>query len=274
MEIARSEHPAVVLDEGIVVVGGLVERRLGGAAATSSVEVFRNGEWQSLPDLPEQRHHAAAAVVDGRIFVLGGFDGSGFNPVSTLWELSGDEWVDRAALPSPVGSGAAVVIDGQIYLVGGVPEGALFAYDPAGDEWNRLADPSERREHLAAVAFEGELWALGGRWSGDAVSSTEVFDPESRAWRVGPAMNEERSGFGASVVDESIVVAGGEVFDPLEALTSVERLFDGEWVLQDPLPYGLHGNPLVDLDGVLYLPGGSEQPGGVENRGSLLMLTD
>jgi hypothetical protein len=273
MEVARSEHPAVVLDGEIMVIGGLIERRMGGAAATSSVEAF-DGRWRSLPDLPEPRHHAAAAVVDGRLFVLGGFDGSGFNAVSTVWELSGPAWVDRAALPSPVGSAAAAVIDGHIYLVGGVPEGALFVYDPAEDEWQRLADPSERREHLAAVSFEGELWALGGRWSGDAVSSTEVFDPSTGLWRTGPAMNEPRSGFGASVFDGSIVVAGGEVFEPLEALESVERLIGGEWMLENPLPLGLHGNPLVGLDGVLYLPGGSDQPGGVANRGALFMLED
>ncbi len=236
--------------------------------------MYRDGAWVPLPDLPEARHHVAAAVVDDRLFVIGGFDGSGFNPVSSVWELSDGAWVDRAALPVPVGSGAAAVIDGRIYLVGGVPEGALFVYDPVDDDWQRLADPAEQREHLAAVAFDGDLWALGGRWSGDAVSSTEVFDPESGEWRAGPAMNEARSGFGAAVVDDSIVVAGGEVFDPLEALTSVERLIDGEWVLEGPLPFGLHGNPLVNLDGVLYLPGGSEQPGGVENPGSLLILDD
>ena len=85
-------------------------------------------------------------------------------------------------------------------------------------------------------------------------------------------MNEARSGFGAVTVGNSIVVAGGETFEPLASLASVETLVDGEWVVGDSLPYGLHGNPLVELNGVLYVPGGSERPGGVENRGPLLVL--
>ena len=274
MPVARSEHAAVSVASDLVVVGGFVEARLGGVAATASVEAFDGEQWRSLPDLPEARHHVAAAVVDDRLFVLGGFDASGFSPVTTIWELTGDRWMERAALPGPVGAGAAVTIEGRIYLVGGVPDGRLYAYDPGDDSWSQLADPIETREHLAAVAFEGELWALGGRWNGDAVATTEIYDPSTDSWRSGPPMSDRRSGFGATVANGSIVVAGGEIFDPLESLSTVERLADGEWEAAAPLPFGLHGNPMVTVDGVLMVPGGSERPAGVENRGALLRLED
>lgn len=274
MQVARSEHPAVVLDDQIVVVGGLIEQRLGAVAVTASVEAFDGASWRSLPDLLEPRHHAAAAVVDGRLYVAGGFDESGFTPVATVWELVGDRWESRTDLPGPVGAGAAAVVDGRLYLVGGTPESALYRYDPSEDAWERLTSPSEQREHLAAVALGGELWAIGGRWQGNAVSSTEIFDPSSETWRPGPSMNEARSGFGAVTVGDLVVVAGGEVFEPLEALSTVERLENGMWVSGKRLPYGLHGNPLVEIEGTLYVPGGSEQPGGVENRGVLLILDD
>jgi hypothetical protein len=87
-------------------------------------------------------------------------------------------------------------------------------------------------------------------------------------------VTEPRSGFGATVVETTIVVAGGEVFDPDQALTSVERL-DAEpdrWFPIDSLPHGLHGNPLVAIGGAVYLPGGSTRPAGVANDGEIYRL--
>jgi hypothetical protein len=42
--------------------------------------------------------------------------------------------------------------------------------------------------------------------------------------------------------------------------------------LIDPLPHGLHGNPLVAIDDRVYLPGGSTRPAGVANDGAMYRL--
>lgn len=276
MSTARSEHPAVVLDEKIIVIGGLVETAPGRFAATSTVESYdpETNAWEDLPDLPEPRHHGMAAVLGDRLFSIGGFSEFGFSATSAVWELVGSEWVDRALLPDRVGAGAAVFLDGLVYVVGGVPGGGLLAYDPGADEWEVLTGPSVFREHLAAVAYEGEIWAIAGREPGRIHDTVEIYDPVSNSWRDGPILNEARSGFGAVVVNGSIYVAGGEVFDPNETLVTTER-YDagtGEWVLVEPLPIGLHGNPLAVGGHTLYVPGGSTRAGGVENAGKLLAL--
>lgn len=267
--VPRSEHPAVVLGGEMVVSGGFVESGLGDDTVTDAVGAYdpQTDTWRDLAAMPASRHHGMAAVVGDRLFVIGGYSISGFDPTSTLWELVDGEWVDRAPIPVPVGAAAAVEHDGFVYVVGGTPDGALFRYDAGADTWEHLVGPSVQREHLAAVAFEGEIWALAGRWEGEIFDSTEIFDPSTGEWRSGPAFNEARSGFGATVVDGSIYAVGGEVFDPNLALGSMERFGDGDWTLQDPFPYGIHGNPLVEIGGSLYLPGGSTQAAGVENDG-------
>ena len=267
--VARSEHPAVVVGGEMVVSGGFVESGFGDDSVTASVGAYdpESDSWRELPDMPSPRHHGMAAVVDGRVFMIGGYSLSGFNPTSTMWELVDGEWVDRAPIPVLVGAGAAVELDGLIYLVGGTPHGSIFRYDPAADTWEHLAEPSLQREHLAAVAYDGEIWALAGRWDGEIFDSVEIYDPSSGDWRDGPSMHEARSGFGAVVVDDSIFAVGGEVFDPNVALDSMERMSNGGWTLVDPFPYGIHGNPLVEIGGSLYLPGGSTQAAGVENDG-------
>jgi N-acetylneuraminic acid mutarotase len=271
----RSEHPAVVLDGEMVVSGGFVESGFGDDAVTDAVGAYdpARDTWREMPPLPSPRHHGMAAVVGDRLFVIGGYAMTGFDPTSSLWELVGGEWVERAPMPTVVGAGAAVELDGSVYVVGGTPEGAFFRYDPQTDTWERLPDPSEQREHLAAVTLDGEIWALAGRWEGQIFASTEIFDPATGEWRPGPAFNEARSGFGAAVIDDAIWAVGGEVFDPNRALSSTETLSGGEWSLGEPFPYGIHGNPLVQIDGTLYLPGGSTQAAGVENDGRTFRLT-
>jgi len=270
MSLARSEHPAVDLGGEIVVAGGLIEVGLGRTGVTPTVEAYspETDMWRDLPDLPEARHHGMAAAVGGRLFFIGGYAGSG-DPSSNVWELVDDAWVDRAPLPEPVAAGAAVALADAIHIVGGAPGAPFLRYDPEGNSWSRLEEPAREREHVAGVALDGQIWALAGRWDGEIFDTTEVYDPVMRIWQAGPSMTEARSGFGAAVVDGAIVVAGGEVFSPDQALTSVEMLepADDLWATMEPLPYGLHGNPLVAIDTVVYLPGGSVRAAAVDNDG-------
>ena len=270
MNLARSEHPAVLLGEEVVVAGGFIEVGVGRTGVTPTVEAYSpdSDTWRDLPELPEARHHGMAAVVGGRAFFMGGYTASG-DPSTSMWELLDDVWVDRTPLPEPVAAGAAIALGNDIHIVGGAPGGLFLRYDPEGGTWSRLPEPAREREHVAAVVLEGEIWAIAGRWAGEVFDTTEAFDPATQTWRAGPSLGEARSGFGAAVVDGAIVVAGGEVFSPDQALTSVEILEpeDDQWATIEPLPHGLHGNPLVAIDTAVYLPGGSIRAAAVDNDG-------
>ncbi len=277
MEIARSEIPAAVIGETIYVPGGLVPTAQGVGVA-ASVERYRSDTdtWDSVADMPAPRHHSMSLAVDGLVYLLGGF-GDRFDPWATGWvfEPQPNGWGEIADLPLSVGAGAAVEIEGIIYVVGGVPNGtSLYAYDPMADIWATLAPMTHAREHTAAVAFEGDLWVLGGRWEEAMLSSVEIFDTDSGTWSSGPSMQEARSGFGATVLDDNIFVAGGEVFDQSDgfvatALDSVER-FDGEnWTFIEPLPRPLHGVPLVTVGDSIYLLSGSIEAAAADNTGEV-----
>ena len=271
----RSEHPAAVLGGEALVAGGFIEAGVGRTGVTPTVEAYtpETDTWRALVDLPEARHHGMAASVGERLFFIGGYTPSG-DPSESVWELVEDEWVDRNILPRPVAAGTAVTVGDAIFVVGGVPEGNVYRYDVSGDTWSDVPAPGKRREHVAAVALDGDIWAIAGRWEGEIFDTTEIYDPDAQAWRAGPSLSEARSGFGAVVVDQAIVVAGGEVFSPDEALDSVERLEDAgdQWASIESLPHGLHGNPLVAIGNEIYLPGGSTRPAGVDNDGVMYRL--
>ncbi len=274
MAVARSEHPGVVLGGEIVVLGGLTQSALGRFNATASVESYRPGEdkWLSLPDLPEPRHHSMAAVVGDRLFVVGGFVGSGFEPSPAVWELVGNQWERRPDLPAPVAAGAAIGVEASIFVVGGVPDGGLYRFDIDTGKWVELAAPRSRREHVAAVLLGksyGFSVAAGGTRSSPPPRYTT---PSPIHGGRGASMLEPRSGFGAAAIAGAIYVVGGEVFGPNRALASVEAYDGSSWQRLESLPVGLHGNPLVALGSHLYLLGGSRLAAGVDNDGKTYRL--
>lgn len=269
LTMARSEMPAAVLNGRIYVLGGLVPD-LGGTGSTSTGEVYdpATGRWAAIADMPAPRHHMMAAALGGFVYAMGGFDETGFNPVDTVWRYlpDSDSWETRASLPAPVGAGAAAVIDDRIFLVGGVSAGiSAYAYDPDGDSWSELPAMTVSREHVAAVARDGRLWVMGGRWQGAMHASVVVLDPATGEWVPGPDMQEARSGFGAALVGGSIVVAGGEVFEPtVRALDGVEAL-DQTWASLGTAPTPIHGVPLAVVDDTVYLIGGSVEAAAANN---------
>jgi non-specific serine/threonine protein kinase len=273
MQVARSEHPAAVLDGVVYVFGGLVSTAQG-TMATASVEALDldNDTWSAAPDLPSPRHHAMAAAAAGRVYVMGGFDARGFNPVATAWSWAPgeEEWTPLPDLPIAIGAASAVVVNDVIYLVGGVPTGnSLLALAPGTDVFTQLADADRQREHLGAAALDGRIWAIGGRWRSTMRRDVEVYDPATGEWSAGPPMAEARSGFGATVVDGNIVVGGGEVFGPDRALASTEILAGDDWSSFEPLPSPLHGLPLVTIDDRVLALSGSSLAAGVENTGAV-----
>ncbi len=130
---------------------------------------FRTQRWSRLPSMPSRREHVAEAVIDGKLYVLGGRGtevlaldtAERFDPETNRWE---------SLPPMPVASGgvAAVSVDGKAIVVGGGDDGAetvtgaVQEFDPADDKWTLLANMHTAR-HGHGVAVVGErIWAFGG----------------------------------------------------------------------------------------------------------------
>ena len=86
------------------------------------------------------------------------------------------------------------------FLGGSSSNSDLLRYDPTTDTWARLAPLQQSREHTQAVALNGYLYALGGRWQ-LGLNTVERYDPATDTWTRIPSMKQPRSGFGAAVWD-------------------------------------------------------------------------
>src|SRR5207244_2077421 len=78
--------------------------------------------WTIRAPLPRPLNHPAAAGLNGRLYVMGGFDNGTGRPVASLYEYdpATDTWAERAPMPTARGALAAATLGGLIYAVGGI----------------------------------------------------------------------------------------------------------------------------------------------------------
>lgn len=120
---------AVAPDGKLYVAGGYAFTG-GKATPVTSVQVYdgtaktwkKSGDAGGVPSLPVPLHGAAAAVLDGVLYVAGGFDAQG-KPLSSLYAFSlvaGDRWVPMIGMPTPRGLLSLTAFRGTLWAVGGV----------------------------------------------------------------------------------------------------------------------------------------------------------
>ena len=226
-------HPAAAAVDGkIYLVGGFLNA-FGQRAPVTSVWMYdpARDQWEARAPLPAPRGALAVAVLDGRIYALGG-------------ERYG------------TGGGAP----------GYVPVDDATVYDPRTDAWETLPPLRFRRDHLVAGAINGRVYAVGGR---DRpiydIPVVEEYDPAARTWSLRAPMPTGRSGCVAAVLDGRLYVFGGEgnpdspygTYDEVEAYDPAQDA----WTRFPRMPIPRHATGAVALGHRIYLPGGSLRQG-------------
>ncbi|KAM5235915.1 kelch-like protein 33 [Ctenodactylus gundi] len=162
---ARCLFPLVVLDGQLYALGG----RCNGLAL-NSVETY-NPEfnvWRPAPALPTPCFAHAAAILEGQVYVSGGYSGTAQYLASLL------HYDPKLKKPgtflSPMGVPRAghvmAALGGRLYVAGGIGESgdllSFEAYEPRTDSWTRLAPLPSPHTGAAGAVLQGELLVMGG----------------------------------------------------------------------------------------------------------------
>ena len=190
-----------------------------------------------------------------------------FDPTTQTWSLTGPMNEARS------NHSTTLLADGRVLVVGGIDwatevvRSSAELYDSATGRWTLLAPTSgPRTNHSAVLLNDGRVLIVGGASTpdfSDELSSAEIFNPMTLAFRATGAMHEARRAFRALKMNDGRVIAvggsHGTVGDPAAQLSSVE-VFDPRsesWGVVAPLIEGRWGPDVAVLsDGSILVTGG------------------
>ena len=107
---------------------------------TCALPISEEDRWYLVPPMKTARRGAGAAALHGKLFVIGGSDGTNFLNSVECYDPSTDEWKTVASLNIPRHNVGTVVIKDHIYTVGGFGGTSFLksieCYDAKNDKWN------------------------------------------------------------------------------------------------------------------------------------------
>ncbi len=257
-----------------------------------------SGQWAKLPSNPVPVHHAAAASIGSKMYVVGGFripdsGKGGWFPENKLWmfDLDTQTWTRLPDMPTPRGALAATVADGKIYVIGGarIPDGAKIdaltggspvellgtveVFDTRTQTWSARKPMPTPRNHMDASHVDGKIYVIGGRvgscfsggWSTN-VFMNEAYDIATDTWATRAPMPTPRSGTGSAVVDGRISVLGGEGWiDDFGGVFRAHEIYDprtNSWSRAARMMTPRHGFATAAIGKRIYAVSGVNNAGG------------
>lgn len=177
MPTLRVNFTTAVVDGKIYLIGGTaVDKRIGNQVITGLVEVYDplTNRWEQRADMLTERE-TIAEVVDGKIYVLGGYvlrQGGNladrFTRSVEEYNPKTDKWRRLPEMPMFKGWFASVVVDSEIYTIGGVSLenrvqriDTVDVYNPRDNSW-RVGQPITIAKTTTSAVANGTIYLFGG----------------------------------------------------------------------------------------------------------------
>jgi N-acetylneuraminic acid mutarotase len=224
-----ANYPTSIMDNAVGFDGGSGKvysiAGFNGSANVASSYVYdpSSQQWSQIADAPQALEAPAGAFLNGKMYVVGGWDSSG-NASSTVYayDPSSGSWAQEASLPAPLSAPAATVLNGQLYVVGGCTTGncsptsnAVYRYDPSGNSWSQLANYPTPVAFAACAGINGQVVCAGGTDAdtNTSLKSTYIYDPGSNTWSQGADMPFDDWAMAYSGSGNQLQIAGGVTND-------------------------------------------------------------
>ncbi len=131
--------------------------------------------WRNIADMPNPAWHASAVTYNGKIYVIGGDDGSNPTNLTQIYDPSQNTWSQDSNMLSSRTRFAVAEMDGKIYAFGGHDMTSALSsvevYDPGLNSWTGAGTTlSSPRSDLAAAMLgdwrtSRKILVMGGeRW--------------------------------------------------------------------------------------------------------------
>jgi N-acetylneuraminic acid mutarotase len=219
-----------------------------------------NPAWKTRASMPALRKMMGSVTVNGKIYVIGGSDGTTLRDETMVYDPATDSWEFASSIPTDRSRLTVNAVNGKIYAIGGDNLGELDTveeYDPATDTWTTKTPMSTERSGLASGAVNGKIYAIGGK-TNVPVMTVEEYDPATNTWATKTPMPTGRRGLAAAVVNGKIYAIGGlhggglsndvEEYDPAT----------DTWTSKASMPTARRDLTAAVVNGKIYAIGGTD----------------
>jgi hypothetical protein len=175
----RSSHDVAVVGSKLVVVGGWTLDGPAGGKWLDTLEVLdlsaEKLEWKSIKQ-PFKRRALIAASVDGKMYVIGGFDEHNkiIHDVA-IYDPGANQWASGPAVPGGEIDGfapAACAHNGALYV--SVADGSLYRLNASRQEWEKEGIGTPRVAHRIA-SWGNSILISGGADNGNNSNLIEAI---------------------------------------------------------------------------------------------------
>ena len=194
----RGSMAAAVFNNKIYITGGSTNGHTNGWVNWTDVYDPSNDSWKALADAPHARDHFQAALLNGKIYAVGGrrtnfAEEKLFNDTESavdVYDIASDKWQTlpkNANLITPRGGAATVVCDNKIYLIGGEsrqPEAhnEVEVFDLLTMKWTSLPPLNNGRHGTQGIVYNNKIYVATGcaRQGGSPELNTmEIYTPKN-----------------------------------------------------------------------------------------------
>ena len=265
--VAKSAMPtkrrfltSAVVDGKIYCIGGRMKEYTQ-PIYLNTVEVYdpKTDTWETKKPMPTKRGYLTSAVVDGKIYCIGGGLDAGNIRLNTVevYDPKTDTWETKKPMPTGRATLISGVVNGKIYCMGGIGGvDVIEVYDPKTDTWETKRPMPNGRTDFTGSVVNGKIYCIGGfDKSYNYISTTEVYDPATDTWTTKAATPTPRRAFTSSAVDGKIYCAGGHNGSYLDVVEVYDPATD-RWTKKASIPGKMYALSSAVVDGKMYCIGG------------------
>ena len=190
----RGSPGAAVYNNKIYMVGGITDGHWSGWVNWFDEYDPATNTWKTLPDAPRARDHFHVAVLNDKLYVMGGRRSSGITnqvfaltiPEVDVYDFATGQWSTLPAgsnLPTQRAGACTAVLGDEVIVIGGETNAVeankeTEAFNVTDSTWRRLGDLQQARHGTQAIVNNKGIYVVAGagtKGGGMVLNSQELF---------------------------------------------------------------------------------------------------
>ena len=198
------------------------------------VKAQEENTWTTLAPMKEKRYGLGVVELDGKIYAMGGYPGTGPNTdINEEYNPQTNKWTTKTPIPEPMAFFAITVYQNKIYCING-ETGSTYAYTPQYDSWETKSPLRHTRKFITANTLNDKIYVIGGN-----KKIMNVYYPSNDSWTTKAPILFDFSSYSnicSSVVFNDKIHAFGAL--PFENSHQIYDPVTDSWSLGEPLIAG------------------------------------